>query len=374
MSREPLLFVMAAGGTGGHIIPALAVANLLRTRGHRVLFVGTREGMEARLAQGAGYEMEWVEIGGLQRVGFRRAVRTFRQLPVAVVRLWRRLRQLRPGAVFSTGGFVAGPVIAAAWLAGIPVVAMEPNAMPGLTHRMAGRMCRRVLLGSAAAARFFPAGRSEVTGIPVREEFFAAPPASTGPQLRVLITGGSQGSRTLNQAFQQSWPQFRQPGSPVQFLHQSGKTAAEDLGREFALTGLSGQVTPFIDDMAAAFAAADLVVCRAGASTVAELAASGRPSILVPFPFATDDHQRHNAEAMERAGAARVVADRDLDGRRLHQEITALAADPVRRLRMAEAARALGRPEAARRAAGILEEQAGKTVVDLAAESRNNTR
>jgi UDP-N-acetylglucosamine--N-acetylmuramyl-(pentapeptide) pyrophosphoryl-undecaprenol N-acetylglucosamine transferase len=360
MKQEPLRFVVAGGGTGGHVIPALAVANELRRRGHEVMFVGTRQGMESKLVPAAGYRVEWIEIGGLKRVGWSRAMATLFRLPMAIARLWRLMGRWKPAVVFSTGGFVAGPAMVAGWLRRIPVVAMEPNAMPGFTHRTAARLCRKVLLGVAEAARYFPAGRTEVTGIPVREEFFAAPDLSPGHPARVLITGGSQGSRTLNQAFQQSWPLFRESGLGVRFLHQCGKASFEPLRRDFAESGLQGEVAEFIEDMPAAFAGVDMVVCRAGAGTVAELAASGRPAILVPFPYAADDHQRHNAEAMERAGAARMVPDREMDGARLFAEVSALLKDPEKLRRMGKAARGLARPGSAARAAEILEETGGK--------------
>jgi len=279
---------------------------------------------------------------------------------LAIARLWRLMGRWKPAAIFSTGGFVAGPAMVAGWLRRIPVVAMEPNAIPGFTHRAAARLCRRVLLGVAEAARYFPPGRTEVTGIPVREEFFAAPKLSPGGPARVLITGGSQGSRTLNQAFQQSWPLFRESGLGVRFLHQCGKAAFETLRREFVASGLEGEVVEFIEDMPSAFAGADLLVCRAGAGAVAELAAAGRPAILVPFPYAADDHQRHNAEAMQRAGAARMVADREMNGARLFEEVSGLLKEPEKLRAMAAAARGQGRPGSAARAAQILEEAGGK--------------
>ncbi len=356
MDEIPLLFVVTGGGTGGHVIPALAVADQLRSRGHSVVYFGTGEGMEARLVPQSGFPLERISIGGLNRVGWRQVLATCWLLPAGILRCWRRLGQLRPAAVFSLGGYVAGPVIAAAWLRRLPIVAMEPNAIPGLTHRLAKRMFARVLLGVAEAQKHFPSTPCEFTGIPVRQEFSEAGPLSLTPPFRILITGGSQGSRTLNQAFQQSWPLFRQAGLPVRFLHQCGRAASPDLQRDFAASGLEGEVAAFIDDMPSAFAQAALIVSRAGASTVAELAASRRPAVLVPFPFAAGDHQRHNAEILAGAGAARLVPDAEMDGNRFFEEIAALVREPEQLRRMGVAAGQLWRPGAARRAAEILEE------------------
>jgi UDP-N-acetylglucosamine--N-acetylmuramyl-(pentapeptide) pyrophosphoryl-undecaprenol N-acetylglucosamine transferase len=353
MSASPAAFVMAGGGTGGHVIPALAVARELRARGHAVHFIGTRRGIEARLAPEAGFPIDWIEIGGLNRVGWRKALESLGELPWSIWQSARILDRVRPAAVFSTGGYVAGPVVLAALWKGVPVVAMEPNAVPGFTHRKVARFVARALVSFPEAARWFPQQRTEVTGLPVREEFFAIPPKPRGSLLTVLITGGSQGSRTLNRAAEQSWPLW--PKGAVRLIHQTGAAAYEEIAAKFRAAGIEGEVRPFIDDMPAAFAAADLVVSRCGMGAVSELAAAGKPSILAPLPAAADQHQLRNAEAMERAGAARLVPDAELTGPRLVEEVLRLADDPGALPRMAAAARALAKPGAARRAAEILE-------------------
>jgi len=367
-------FVMAGGGTGGHVIPALAVARELRRRGHEACFIGTKQGMEAKLVPAEGFRIEWIEIGGLKRVGAAQTLRTLFQLPLSAASVAARFKRERPSAVFSMGGYVAGPVMLAAWRRRVPAVLMEPNAMPGMTNRWMGRFARRALLSFPEAAAFFPRGRTEVTGVPVRAEFFAVGRKARGETLTVLITGGSRGSRRLNEAARASWPLFRKSGFSVRFIHQSGAGDHAELSRAFADSGLEGEVAAFIEDMAGTFAWADLVICRSGAGAVAELAAAGKPAVLVPFPFAADQHQLKNAEALAKAGAARVVPDAELTGERLYREVKAIADESGLLERMGEAARSFAKPGAAERAADVLEEVASaQKNIDRTGKSRNNT-
>jgi UDP-N-acetylglucosamine--N-acetylmuramyl-(pentapeptide) pyrophosphoryl-undecaprenol N-acetylglucosamine transferase len=338
------------------------VAHELRGRGHRPFFVGTRQGIEARLVPAGGFPIEWIEIGGLKRAGVIPALRTLGQIPRAVVRVLGALRVRRPAAVFSMGGYVAGPAVAAAWLRRIPIVLMEPNAVAGLTNRWIGRFASRAMVVFEEAAAQFPRGRTELAGLPVREGFFAIRPKPRGETLTLLVTGGSRGSRRLNEACRASWPLFRRAGFAIRILHQSGREDHRAMSEALASSGIEGEVVPFFEDMPAAFAQADLVVCRSGAGAVAELAAAGKPSILAPFPFAADQHQLRNAEAMARAGAARVVLDAECDGERIFREVANIAADPETLDRMGQAARALARPRAAERAADLLEELAAAKV------------
>jgi UDP-N-acetylglucosamine--N-acetylmuramyl-(pentapeptide) pyrophosphoryl-undecaprenol N-acetylglucosamine transferase len=343
-------FVMAGGGTGGHVIPALAVARELRARGHSVRFIGTERGLEARLVPAADFPIDWIRIGGLKRVGWRQAIGTLAALPSSVRQAWRILDRAAPTAVFSTGGYAAGPVLLAACGKRIPIVMMEANAVPGFTHRHLARFAARALVSFGETERWFPRGRTEVTGLPVREEFFAVPRKPPDQPLTLLVTGGSQGSRTLNRAVEESWRIW--PEGEVRLIHQTGAGAFSDLAGRSPF-----EVCAFIEDMPAAFALADLVLCRAGMSTLSELAAAGKPSILVPFPGASDQHQLRNAEAFERAGAARLVLDREMSGMRLVEEVTRLAGEPEKLIAMGEAARRLAKPGAARRAAEVLEEE-----------------
>jgi UDP-N-acetylglucosamine--N-acetylmuramyl-(pentapeptide) pyrophosphoryl-undecaprenol N-acetylglucosamine transferase len=352
-------FVMAGGGTGGHVIPALAVAGELKRRGHEPVFFGTRNGYEAKLVPAVGFPIEFIDIGGLNRVGLLQTIRTIWMLPASILRCWMWMGKHRPGAVFSMGGYVAGPVVIAALLRGIPLVAMEPNAVPGLTNRKAARWTAAALINFEETARYFPEGRAVLTGVPVREQFFdrARWPREFGRPFTVLITGGSQGSRTLNYASRDSWAFFERAGLSVRIVHQVGRSK---------ITGLSNpprfvQLSEFIQEMPAAFGDADLVISRAGASTVSELIAAGKPAILVPFPFAADDHQRRNAEAMVRAGAARLVDDKEMNGKRLFDEVSRLMQAPDELAAMKEAALRLAKPGAAARAADVLEKVASKS-------------
>jgi UDP-N-acetylglucosamine--N-acetylmuramyl-(pentapeptide) pyrophosphoryl-undecaprenol N-acetylglucosamine transferase len=235
----------------------------------------------------------------------------------------------------------------------VPVVVMEPNAIPGFTHRKLARFVARALVSFPETAKWFPAALTEVTGMPVREEFFAIPPKASGDRLTVLITGGSQGSRTLNRAAQASWPLWGK--APVRLIHQTGPRAYQELAQGFRASGIDGEISPFLADMPAAFAAADVVVSRAGMSTVSELAAAGKPSILVPLPTAADQHQLRNAEAMERIGAACIISDAEFSGHRLVDQVLRLSQSADLLKAMGEAARSFAKPGASRRAAEVLE-------------------
>jgi UDP-N-acetylglucosamine--N-acetylmuramyl-(pentapeptide) pyrophosphoryl-undecaprenol N-acetylglucosamine transferase len=258
------------------------------------------------------------------------------------------------------GGYVAAPVMLAARLLKIPVVLMEPNAIPGLTNRRLAKTVQRALVSFQETTEYFPQRRAEVSGMPVRKEFFSLTAREPSPDrpFTILITGGSRGSRTLNNASKASWPLFRDSGLNVNIIHQSGTDDYAALAEIFISTGLSGRVVPFLSDMPDAFGEADLIVCRSGASTVSELAAAGKPSVLVPFPYAADDHQLRNAEALRNAGASRLVPDKEMTGQRLFDEVTELMRKPQQLVWMAANARMLARPHAAQRAADVLEEVA----------------
>jgi UDP-N-acetylglucosamine--N-acetylmuramyl-(pentapeptide) pyrophosphoryl-undecaprenol N-acetylglucosamine transferase len=350
--KAPANFVMAGGGTGGHVIPALAVARELRSRGHTVRFIGTHRGIESKLVPAADFPIDWIEIGGLNRVGLRKMMTSLAELPLSVMVAARLLDRAAPAAVFSMGGFVAGPVLIAALWKRLPIVVMEPNAIPGFTHRKLAPFVAKALVSFDETVRYFPKGRAEVTGRPVREEFFAISSKLRTSVTTVLITGGSQGSRTLNRAAEESWGLWKQDS--VRLIHQTGERAFDELAPKFRASGVPGEISAFLDDMPRAFAEADLILSRSG-GTVSEIAAAGKPSILVPLPTAADQHQLRNAQAFEKAGAARLVPDLEMTGARLVEEVTRLTAEPGLPERMGLAARSLARPGAAKRAADVLE-------------------
>lgn len=358
MATGARLFVMAGGGTGGHVIPGIAVARELCRRGHEVLFVGTERGAEARLVPQAGFRLEKIRVGGIKNLGFLTKVSSFGRLLTETVGQLIRFGEWEPDAVFSMGGYVAGPPVLAALLRRVPVVVMEPNAIPGFTNRHIARWVSRALISFEETARFFPKGRTELTGLPVREEFFELRPKRRD-EFNVLITGGSQGSRTLNDAARASWPLFVKAGLPVRFVHQTGLVQHDAVAADFKCCGLAGEVTAFISDMPAAFAQADLVVSRSGAGAVSEIAAAGLPSVLVPFPFAADQHQLKNAEVFQRAGAARLWRDPEWTGQRFFDTVFELFHDRPGLEAMGAASRTLSRRGASKRAAEILLETAG---------------
>lgn len=351
-------FLFAGGGTGGHVIPALAVAQEVRRRGHDALFLGVERGMEARLVPQHGFPIRFLRVQGLNRVGLVNAMRSIALLPGSVLSAASEIRAYQPHAIFSMGGYVSGPVMAAGRLTGTPMIIMEPNAYPGLTARWTARIVRRALVTFEETLACFPEGVAELTGVPVREEFFEIPGRTPQPPFTVLITGGSQGSSAINAAVRAAWPHLRASGLSLRLLHQAGRIQAEEMAAAFAATGLQGEVFSFVDDMPALFAQADLIVGRSGAGAVAELAAARKPSILVPFPKAADQHQLKNARVLADAGAAVLLEESSLSGERLATEILRLLNDPAALVSMSASAGPFARRGAAVRAADILEQEA----------------
>lgn len=348
-------FLIAGGGTGGHIMPALAIADALRARcGAEVLFVGTARGLESRLVPQAGYRLELIRAGQLNQVSVATRLKTLVDLPRGMMQCLGLLRSFRPQAVIGVGGYASGPMMAAAILASVPTLAFEPNAVPGMANRLVGRWVTAAAVNFAPAAQYFRG--SQVTGIPVRAEFFrlATRPAGAAPHL--LVFGGSQGARALNQTMPKIAGALLEAVPGLTILHQAGGRHAETTMAAYEASGAPRErwtVAAFLDDMPKRFEAADLVLARSGASTVAELSAAGKPALLVPFPQAADDHQRRNAEEMERAGAAQVLLEAELTPERLLQALTALLGDPARLREMAGKARTLAHPDAAERIAGM---------------------
>jgi UDP-N-acetylglucosamine--N-acetylmuramyl-(pentapeptide) pyrophosphoryl-undecaprenol N-acetylglucosamine transferase len=351
-----LRVLIAGGGTGGHIIPALAVARELVTRhGAEVLFVGTPRGMESRLVPAAGFKLRLIQVGQLKNVSLMTRLRTLIDLPRSILACRRLIREFNPGVVFGVGGYASGPAMAAAIWLKKPTMAFEPNAMPGLANRLVGRRVQAAAINFPAAAKWF--SNCEVTGIPVRPEFFAVGAATEStPQL--LVFGGSQGARIFNVHLPQIVLALLDAIPALTVLHQSGARHVESTQAAYAETGADPnrwQVRAFVEDMPDQFAKAHLVMARSGASTVAELAAAGKPSMLVPFAAAADEHQKRNAEGMVSAGAAVMLEEKDLEiPGKLLQTLTALLSDPARLAAMGAAARTQAHPAAAERIADRL--------------------
>lgn len=315
--------LIAGGGTGGHVIPALAVAAELRRRSdsNEVLMVGTARGLEARLAPEHGVPLELIDIGALNRVSSFQVLATLWQLPVSFWQSLRIISDFQPDIVYGVGGYASGPVLLMAAFRDIPIVIHEPNAVPGFANRWIAPFVTRALLAFPDAARYFHPSRVEVVGVPVRSEFFLVPPRAHCPPYTILISGGSQGAHRLNMAVVEALPLFR--SLDISFIHQTGERDYDAVRAGYALNGMEERATvvPFIYDMPQAFSRADLLVCRAGASTLAEIAAAGKAALLVPFPFAADDHQVKNAQSIERGGAARLLLDSQLTASRLFQAV-----------------------------------------------------
>jgi UDP-N-acetylglucosamine--N-acetylmuramyl-(pentapeptide) pyrophosphoryl-undecaprenol N-acetylglucosamine transferase len=363
-----LRILIAGGGTGGHIIPALAVARELVDRHQAdVLFVGTPRGMEIRLVPEAGFNLRLIEVGPLKNVSLMTRLRTVLKLPGSFFACRRILREFKPGAVLGVGGYASGPGMAAALQLGIPAMALEPNAMPGLANRLVGKRVQAAAVNFASAAEWFR--NAEVTGIPVRPAFFSIPPP-TGLTPHLLIFGGSQGARLFNTHLPQIVPALLNAVPGLTVLHQSGARNFEATQVAYEASGAAParwQVRPFLDDMPAQFAQAHLVMSRSGASTVAELAAAGKPALLVPFAAAADEHQRRNAEVMEAAGAAVMLQEKDLDKPGLLLEtLIRLLSDRARLAAMSAAARTLAHPAAAERIADKLAALAGQCLRQMA--------
>jgi UDP-N-acetylglucosamine--N-acetylmuramyl-(pentapeptide) pyrophosphoryl-undecaprenol N-acetylglucosamine transferase len=345
--------LIAGGGTGGHIIPALAVAReLVQSHAAEVLFVGTARGMESRLVPAAGFKLHLVEVGQLKNVSLVTRLRTLTDLPRSIFACKRLMREFKPDAVFGVGGYASGPAMAAALLLKIPTMAFEPNAMPGLANRLVGKRVQAAAVNFPAACAYFH--NCEVTGIPVRPAFFTLQPPPPKPP-HLLVFGGSQGARIFNQHLPRVIQPLLKTIPDLTVLHQCGARHFEVTQAAYAASGADParwQVRPFLDDMAACFEHANLVMARSGASSVAELAAAGKPALLVPFAAAADEHQKRNAEEMVNAGAAVMLQEGDLDvSGKLLEALTALLGSPERLTAMSAAARTQAHPGAAARIA-----------------------
>lgn len=347
--------VIAGGGTGGHLFPGIALAEEVVTRhpSNEVVFVGTARGLEARVVPQAGYPLELIDVTGVKGKGLLGLMAGVLRVPRAIVQSMRILRRHKADMVVGVGGYASFPVVVAAFLLGIPTAIQEQNAMPGLTNRLLGLIVRAVFVSFEEAMSHFSRRKTFLFGNPTRKALFEnfLRPQTVHDKFRVLVFGGSQGARAINHAAVEAFASF-DPGK-MEILHQTGTADLEATQAAYKEAGVSAEVVAFIDDMSTAYAWSDLVVCRSGATTVAELTVCKKASILIPYPFAADNHQELNARALVEKGAARMIVQSELDGARLADEIRALLDAPEERHRMERAAGRLGRPEAAKEIADI---------------------
>jgi UDP-N-acetylglucosamine--N-acetylmuramyl-(pentapeptide) pyrophosphoryl-undecaprenol N-acetylglucosamine transferase len=346
---EGVRLLLAAGGTGGHLFPGIAVAEAVqRGVGAQVLFVGTANGMETDVIPRLGFDLRLIPAEQLRGRNWRGMLHAVWAAVRALGAAWRVVREFTPDLIFSIGGYASGPTVLAGWARRVPCVLLEPNAIPGLTNRLLGRLARRVCVGFPITAHFFPARKAVYTGNPVRWD--AAPeqslPHRQTATFSLLIFGGSAGARHLDQTAPQALALLIQQGARLSIVHQTGKADHASVSAAYEQLGVRATVVSFIDNMQEVYATADIVICRAGATTLAELTVLGKPAILIPYPYAVDDHQRANAEVLVRAGAALMILDAELTPERLRQEIEGLIADRPRLATMAQASATLGRPGA----------------------------
>jgi UDP-N-acetylglucosamine--N-acetylmuramyl-(pentapeptide) pyrophosphoryl-undecaprenol N-acetylglucosamine transferase len=358
MPKSPKMRVLiAAGGTGGHIYPGIAVANVLKERNadSEVLFVGTARGLETRIVPENGYQLALINSAGLKNVGFVNKLKGAALLPRSFWEARTLIREFRPDVVVGAGGYVSGPVLLTAHFMGKPTLVMDSNALPGFTNRQLARFVDKAALSFDAAVPFF-GGKAIVTGNPVRKEFFDIPPRKPGERVEILIFGGSQGARAINEAIVSALPLMKDEKERLAFTHQTGEAQFEAVRNSYGENGWDdADVRPYISEMVAAFDKADLIICRSGATTCAEVCAAGKPAVMIPFPGAADDHQRKNAEALVEKGAARMVVQTELTPERIADEIVSLSRDPETLMKMGSAARCLARADAADAAADLIE-------------------
>ncbi|CAM4180044.1 undecaprenyldiphospho-muramoylpentapeptide beta-N-acetylglucosaminyltransferase [Corallococcus exiguus] len=351
--------LIAGGGTGGHLFPGIALAEEVVTRhpANEVVFVGTEKGLEARVVPKEGYPLELVKVQGLKGKGFIGLLKGLIALPMAFLASFRILSRHKPDVVVGVGGYASGPVVLAAWLMGIPTAIQEQNALPGLTNKVLGRIVKVVFTSFEEARNHFPEAKVQMIGNPIRKKLMDnyLRSSSAHEKFSVLIFGGSLGARGLNNRVLDALDSLGDVKGQLDIVHQTGKLDLENVTKGYADKGFAdvAQVVEFIDDMSSAYAKADLVICRAGATSLAELTVCKKPSILVPFPHATDNHQEVNARALVDAGAAIMFRESELTGQKLAETLRGLMTDPAKLKQMAKKAGIFGRPAAAKELADV---------------------
>jgi UDP-N-acetylglucosamine--N-acetylmuramyl-(pentapeptide) pyrophosphoryl-undecaprenol N-acetylglucosamine transferase len=351
--------LIAGGGTGGHVFPAIAIAQEWLARGseREVVLVGTKRGIEMKLVPQAGLPLETLRVAGLKGKGGATLLKNLAMLAPAMLDARRVLLKHKPIAAFGVGGYAAGPMLLATWLGSVPNVIFEPNAEPGFTNKVLARISTRIATGYEFSAQAW-GKKAIVTGCPVRPEFFSITPRRMEKPFRLLITGGSQGALPINRTFVDAMDRLAARKNELAIVHQTGERDYNAVRTAYARREINAEVVPFLTNMAERFAWADIIVCRAGAITAAEIAAAGRAAIFIPFGRATDSHQLRNAQEMTRAGAGRLISEAELTIEKLTGEIFSLLDQPQEIEKVAAAACGLARPSAARDIVNLIEEAA----------------
>jgi UDP-N-acetylglucosamine--N-acetylmuramyl-(pentapeptide) pyrophosphoryl-undecaprenol N-acetylglucosamine transferase len=349
--------LIAGGGTGGHVFPAIAIAQewLSRSKEREVVLVGTQRGIEMKLVPTAGLPLETIRVAGLKGKGGTTLLRNLGMLGTGLSDAFGVLRRHNPQVAFGVGGYAAGPMLLATRLRRIPYVIFEPNAEPGLTNKLLAHFAKKIATGYPVSAKSW-GDRAIVTGCPVRQEFFAVPSRKPEKPFRLLVTGGSQGALPINRTFIQAAELLAQRKSDLLIVHQTGERDYNDVRDAYARQQMHVEVAPFLSNMAERFAWADMIVCRAGAITAAEVAAAGRAAIFIPFGKATDSHQLRNAQEMTNAGAGRLIAEPDLTADRLTKEIFSLLDQPGEIESLSTNARRMSHPRAAQDIVDLIEQ------------------
>ena len=343
--------IIAGGGTGGHLFPGIALAEefLKRNRDHRILFVGTERGLEAKILPGLGFALQTIDVAGIKGKGPVGTARALLRIPKSLAQSVRIVRRFAPDLVIGVGGYASGPAVLAAHGMGVKTALAEQNALPGLTNRILGRFVDRVFLSFPETGKWFRKSKTVVTGNPIRSRFFMKEktPARRPGLFTLLVFGGSQGAHAINRAVAAALEELEPMRDRLRIIHQTGEKDLEEIRKAYRDRGMNAEARPFIADMASAYAAADLVVCRAGATSIAEITAVGKAAVLIPFPHAVEDHQTRNAEVLVRAGAAEMIPESGLSGQRLAEAVRAYAKDPERIRRMEKRSASLGNAGAA---------------------------
>jgi len=349
--------VIAGGGTGGHLFPGIALAEEVTTRHpkNEVIFVGTSRGLEARIVPECGYKLELISARGVKGASPFKLLLALLVLPLSFLESWRILKRYRPDVVVGVGGYASGPVVLAAWAQRVPTAVQEQNALPGLANRLLGHFVKVVFIAFSESKAYFPGRKVQLIGNPIRrmllDNYLRS--RSAHATFTVLVLGGSQGAQSVNTRVLEALEYLSELKADLHFVHQTGSRDLERVREGYSRRGFSAEVVDFISDMSSAYARAELVICRAGAATLAELTVCKRAAILIPYPYAADNHQEVNAQALVTSGAALMFREEELTGRTLAEQIRRLKADPAALKKMERQAALLGRPEASKELADV---------------------